>query len=146
MNLFLLFDIVAKSFIKITTFNNKVNLFDLGLFRSVGHTMFGTILLIQKGKHPLRDLPSEYRWTLFWRSALGTVGYFMMQYSLKYLPIFIVQIIFNTAPFHASIFAYFINGESITRTLLFCMICCFVGICIVSLARSGIFDSAEEAA
>lgn len=146
MKLFLTTDVFAKTLLKITAQQNKVNLYDLLLFRGISHFIFGSTLVTINGKNPLKDLPVEFRWNLFFVVACGTYGNLIMFFSIKYLPVFLVLVILNTAPFHASLIGYCINQEKITKQLIGFMFGCFVGIIIFGLAKSGIIGEEQKQA
>ena len=72
------------------------------------------------------------------RSALLSVVSVILVYGAKYLPIFVLMITFNTAPFWAAGIAYFMNGSKPTKCLLACMVGCFVGILVIALPKTGL--------
>ena len=109
MNCFSLSQTVYQSLAKIATRDKGVDVIDLCLVRTLGNFILAIPVLFVSKKHPINDVPKEFRLTLAIRSLLGIIGFTTMVYATKYLPIFIVQIIFNTAPFWTSILGYFIN-------------------------------------
>jgi len=89
----------------------KVDILDLCFFRTLLNFIVAIFVLLKNKKHPVKDLPKEGRIYLLGRSVIGTVGFIICVFSMKYVPIFIVQIILNTAPFCTMVLGYFINKE-----------------------------------
>lgn len=87
---------------------------DLSFVRVSLNFGIAIFVLCYFGKRPIEDMPKDMWCTLIVRSILGTVAFTFMVYACKYLHVFIVQIIYNTAPFWTSILAYCVNGETVT--------------------------------
>ena len=87
------------------------------------------------GKHPLKDILQQEKKWVYLRAILGTFGYTCLLFGVKYCPIFIVQIIFNTGPFWASIMGYCINGEKVGWVGVCCIFGCFCGVVILVTSR-----------
>ena len=71
-----------------------------------------------------------------------------MVFSVKYLPIFISAIVFNTAPFWTAILGFFLLGNRISMFDLLMMVGCFTGITILSLNQersSAVLDDDSDA-
>ena len=59
-----------------------------------------------------------------------------MVLSVLYLPLFVVQIVFNTAVFWTAILGYFINDTEVTRFNILCMIGCFLGVVTLVMSKA----------
>ena len=55
--------------------------------------------------------------------------------ATKFLPVFLVIVLFNTAPFWATLIQYYSIKEKITRNEAICMFGCFIGIIVLGLAK-----------
>lgn len=64
-------------------------------------------------KSPCLDLPKSNKWIIFVRSLFGTGAFLLYNLSLTILPLALVMVLNNVAPFWTSIAAYLINGEQI---------------------------------
>lgn len=53
------------------------------------------------------------------------------------MPIFLANIILNTAPFWTAILAYCILGEGVKTMEIICMVGCFVGVVVLATAPVG---------
>ena len=80
---------------------------------------------------------------LWLRSSFGTLGFTTFVFGMKYLPLGIHMILFNTAPFQASLLGWLILHEKPKISELICMLISFVGILIIGLAKP--IDSLENA-
>jgi len=69
------------------------------------------------------------------RVSVGLVGFVCYVYSIKYLPLGLMMIIYNTAPFWSSLLSYLFLGESLHRYEVICMLLGFLGIVIVALSK-----------
>jgi drug/metabolite transporter (DMT)-like permease len=76
----------------------------------------------------------EQRTPLVIRSFLGLITYTSLLVGVMLLPIFIANIILNTAPFWTSLLAYCFLGEPVKNMEVICMVGCFVG--VVTIATS----------
>ena len=120
-------------------------MYDLCLVRvCVGIFIPGIVILYFSKKRPFSDVLPELKTTLHIRNFLGIAGFTTLVYAAKYLPIFIVQICFNTAPFWTAILTYLINKEVMTKSTFICMIGCFVGIIILSISKKSDDQSVSD--
>ena len=109
---------------------------DLCFIRTFINLSLSLLTVYNSGKHVIRDVPEEKRGWLFMRCVAGLTGFTCMVFSVKYLPIFISAIVFNTAPFWTAILGFFMLGNRISCFDLFMMIGCFTGITILSLYQN----------
>ena len=134
MNLYAFTSICYQSFAKVAT-NNGVNSVDVCLIRTFVNFLVSVYTVTHNKKHVFDDVKPEFRSTLLLRSILGVIGFTLMVFATKYLPIFIVTIIFNTSPFWTAIFAFLILSAPIHRKDLLLMIGCFIGVVMIALAK-----------
>lgn len=81
------------------------------------------------------SVPKHDRIYLFGRMLVGITGSYTYLLSVQYLPISISMILFFTGPFWATILAYFMLGEMISRNEIVAMIVAFSGVIIISTAK-----------
>ena len=75
---------------------------------------------------------------------MGLIGFTCLVYGVVYLPIFIVAIVYNIAPFITAILGYLINNEAITRFNILCIFGCFSGVLLLSLTKSDDKDEIDD--
>jgi len=66
-------------------------------------------------------------------------------FGCKLLPIHIVVIVYNTAPFWSSIIGYFVNNELINKYQALGILGCFIGLLILILSKDKNKSEAEKA-
>ena len=66
------------------------------------------------------------------KCALGTSAFITVTFGIKMIPLVIVSIVINTAPFWAVILAWCLINEKITKVQGIAMILSFIGIGLVS--------------
>jgi len=64
------------------------------LCRNFANFMVISVSVWSQGRRPFSDFPVNRRWTMFFRSMLGTAGFVGMTYNLTLLPMAIIMIIF----------------------------------------------------
>jgi len=114
MNIYSLLATIYLGLSKIGT-NTGINGIDLCFVRSFINFLVACGIVRYNQKHIINDIPVQYRLIVFFRSLMGLVGFTCLLFSAIYLPIFIIAIIFNLAPFLTAILGYFINNEPVTR-------------------------------
>ena len=86
----------------------------------------------------------ELRAPLFIRSAIGCIGLTSLSFGAVLVPITVQMTIGNLGPFFASLLAFFLVGERITRFELVAMVLSFGAIVMISFARSNKEDIVKE--
>lgn len=124
--------------------NSGVGVFELCFIRTFINFLISLFTVKLSGKHVVRDVPKQLRVLVFARSIAGLIGFTCNILSLKYLPIFVQQIVFNTAPFWTAILGFLILGTNVTSFDIQCMIGCFFG--VVTLIFGKTEEDLEEAA
>ena len=76
---------------------NNINALDLCLFRTFVAFVVSTAIAVYL-KIPFKVAKSEHK-ALFMRSFIGTIGFTSFLFAVKYLPLGIHMILFNTSPF-----------------------------------------------
>ena len=72
---------------KITS--KSVDPFDMMLCRSLFNTLLSYPILSSHKKHPIKDVASDMRCTLFGRCLSGASSFYMLIYESSWLPVFI---------------------------------------------------------
>ena len=98
--------------------------------------MIAIFTVTYSGKHVVNDVPVGVRTWVFARCLAGFIGYLLMMVSLKYLPILVDQIIFNTAPFWTAILGFIFLNNHISCFDIVCMIGCFIGVAILIVYKN----------
>jgi len=95
-------------------------------------------------KHIFNDLPDKYRKLVLIRSCMGLIGFTSVVFSLKMIPVFIVQTINNTNPFWIGIMGYYFLGDAVKKRDLCFMMGTFVGVCVLVLSKATSVAKEEE--
>lgn len=127
--------VIYQGMAKVGT-NSGVGAVELCFVRTFINFMISLITVKYSGKHVVNDVPKELRKMVFLRSIAGLLGFTCMVLSLQFLPIFISQIVFNTAPFWTAILGFFMLGTSVSSFDIICMLGCFLGVAMLILAKS----------
>ena len=83
----------------------------------------------------IKDFPKASRIWVVLRILCGIAGFICISTSAMYIPIFIINIIFNTAPFITAILGFFINKETINKVTILCILGSFTGVILIALAK-----------
>ena len=134
MNIYAILTVVYQGFAKVAT-NSGVNPVDLCFIRTFINLCISIFNVILHQKHVLNDLPKAERPWVYLRAFFGFIGFTLLLFSVMYIPIFIVNIIINIAPFITAILAYFINNEAITKLTMVCILGSFIGVLIIAFAK-----------
>lgn len=90
------------------------------------------------------SVPKETHKTLWIRSFVGTCGFTSYVYAIKNLPMGLLMILFNTAPFWASLLAWVILREVLKPREICAMVLAFAGIVIIALSKPPADDSYDS--
>ena len=112
-----------------------VTIFEIIFFRSLFNLLASTIIVKHAKVSFFADIKPELRFTLYLRCAVGTVSFAIFSLVVKYIPIGIFFIIFNSSPFMTAILAYFWTGDKILYLELVAMFGAFGGIICLALAK-----------
>jgi len=82
-------------------------------------------------KNIIQEVPKEQRLILLVRSLFGIVAFTALLYSTLYIPLVIITIVVNTAPFYIAILGYIINREHVSIFTAVCIAGCFGGIIVL---------------
>ena len=81
--------------------------------------------------------------TLWTRCLIGTIGFASFTIAMKYIPLSMFFVIFNSNPFTTALLGYFWLKENLTMFEVVAMLCAFGGIIMMSLAEpAGVDDDA----
>jgi drug/metabolite transporter (DMT)-like permease len=111
----------------------KVNPLDICQIRTLIALVIA--IMVAKADGASFRVPREMRKMLLFRSLTGTVGFTSITFSVKYCPLIATIIIFNTAPFWASLLAWFCIKEKITRFEAAAMVLSFGGVLMIAFAK-----------
>ena len=130
--------------------NRGVHIYEFVFFRSL-FNMTASAIIIKRAKVPFfADIIPEVRGTLIFRCAVGTVSFLIFSMAVKYIPLGIFFIIFNSSPFFTVFLSYCWTGDRILVFEGIAMIGAFAGIVCLGLAEpeeassDSIDQSAEE--
>ena len=123
------------AFAKSVMTEKKVFFLDLCLIRSVVNVSAASFNVKVFGKHIFNDVPEGSFKFIGFRSILGLFGFISIIFSLNYLPLTIVSIVFNTTTFWTGILAYCILKDKVTKREIIFMFGVFVGVVLISLAK-----------
>lgn len=113
----------------------KVDPMDLCTVRTGTLGLMSLAIAIKYKKSLYKDVTQNQKNSLIVRGLLGAVGYAALVFSVKYVPILIWTLIYNTSPFWTMIMSYFQLNESIDKYNLICICGCFFGVFILSLSK-----------
>ena len=86
-------------------------------------------------------LDSNKIWLIFIRTVVGTANFCLSIYVLTMVPLSIVIILTNLAPFWASVLGYWINKEPIIKVEYAAMAICFSCVVGITLSKSSAASS-----
>lgn len=115
--------------------NRDVKVYEFVFFRSLFNLCASALLVKQAGCSYFADVPRDLRCTLFLRCAVGTVSFMVFSMTVKYLPLGIFFIVFNSSPFFTVILAYFWTSDRILPLEGLAMIGAFCGIVVLGIAK-----------
>ena len=72
------------------------------------------------------------------------MGFTTLVYSLEAIPLFIVVIIYNTAPFWTGIMGHYFLSDQFTKLEVFLIMGCFSGVIVLALAKGNVIGAAES--
>ena len=135
MNLFAILMPLYQILVKIATTKKQVNPLDVIVMRTFA-CMVGGAIITKVGNDFSFYVKPNQRWDIFIRSLIGTIGHMSMTYGIKFVPLVIVNILYNTAPFWTCILAWCLIGEKLSSLQILALVVSFFGICLVSLSSS----------
>ena len=115
--------------------NRSVKIYEFVFFRSFFNLCASALLVKQADGHFFADVPKELRCTLFMRCAVGTVSFMVFSMTVKYLPLGIFFIVFNSSPFFTVILSYFWTSDRILPLEGLAMIGAFCGIVVLGVSK-----------
>jgi drug/metabolite transporter (DMT)-like permease len=113
MNLFCFFAFIYMVMTKYAIYSYGIHALDLCLYRTFILTA-AAFAIARVSKKPILVDPRAHK-DLFLRSFFGTIGFTTFVYAVKYLPLGIHSIVFNTAPFISSAISWLILKEAPSR-------------------------------
>lgn len=120
-----------------------MNVIDLCLIRTAINFLIANLTVRFNNKHVINDVPSNLWGILYFRALIGTIGFTTLVFSLQAIPLFVVTIIFNTAPFWCALLGYCVLGDTLTWRELGMMLGCFSGVIVMAMAKSGFFKDTD---
>ena len=81
------------------------------------------------------------------RFLIGTIGFASFTIAMKYIPLSMFFVIFNSNPFTTALLGYLWLKENLTKFEVVAMLCAFGGIVMMSLAEpAGVNDDLATSA
>ena len=102
--------------------------------------VYSSFALYFAGKSPIRDVQPGTFNIQFFRANTAVGSFLLYTYSLTILPLGMVVIFLNLAPFWTTLLAHFINGEKVSYIEISAMVICFTCILGMTLQKD---NSAE---
>lgn len=112
-----------------------VRIYEFAFFRSLFNLGASALIIKYERKNFFADISRDLTPTLLVRCAVGTVSFLLFSLSVKYLPLGIFFIIFNSSPFFTVILSYFWTGDRILCFEGLAMIGAFAGIVCLGMAK-----------
>ena len=112
-----------------------VKIYEFVFFRSFFNMCASALIIKTSGISYFADIPKELRGTLILRCAVGTVSFILFSLAVKYLPLGIFFIIFNSSPFITVFLSYCWTGDRIMIFEGLCMVGAFAGIVCLGIAK-----------
>lgn len=135
MNLFTILQFLFMMGSKHVMATHNVNGLDYCFVRTVGcllvHSTSLFFIFRKNWRFPKQDLP----WVIT-RNIAGTFVIISLVFAMQYLPMGIYQIIYNTSPFWASLFAFVMLNESLKKVEIVAMVFSFTLIMLLFVSRS----------
>jgi len=119
--------------VKYSIVEHDLQVLDLCLFRTSALFIFATIYAIMK-KQSL-NFPKEHHFAMGVRAVLGLIAFTNFVFALKFLPIGIHMVLFNTNPFFATLFGLFITREATSKGHVIAMCIVFFGVLLIAFAK-----------
>ena len=89
-------------------------------------------------------IPTDKMKLIFYRTILGTANFMLSIWVLTMVPLSIVIILTNLAPFWTSILGYMINSEPIIKIEYLAMAICFSCVVAITLSKDSSVGSFES--
>ena len=140
MNLFAILMPLYQLLVKIATNEKEVSPLDVIVARTFA-CLTGSIVVAKFSGHTF-FIKQELRRDLFMRSLQGTIGHLSFTFGIMYVPLVVVNILYNTAPFWTCILAWCLVGERLTVLQMTALVISFLGICLI--ARSSSLNSEQD--
>ena len=114
--------------------NKGVPAFEFSFLRSLFNLVSSMLLVKSYDQHYFASIPSSLYGTLGMRCLIGTVGFASFAIAMKFIPLSVFFIIFNSNPFTTALLGYFWIRERISAFEVAAMVCAFMGIVMMSMA------------
>ena len=134
VNLGEIFYTVLQVMTKDVLTNKGVPAFEFSFLRSMFNLLSSMMLVKSCNQTYFSSIPKSLYTTLTMRCLIGTVGFASFAIAMKFIPLSVFFIIFNSNPFTTAILGYFWIREKISPFEIGAMICAFMGIMMMSLA------------
>jgi drug/metabolite transporter (DMT)-like permease len=123
--------------------SSNVKPLDLCLFRTfVAFVVSGLIIQFSPGVTFV--VPKSEHKTLFIRSFVGTIGFTSYVYAIQNLSMGLLMILYNTAPFWASLLAWIFLNEVLRLRETLSMVLAFTGVLAIALAKPSTSAQSEN--
>ena len=135
MNVNVVLQIVYYSVAKHLCENLDVDPMDLSILRTGFLCLASGVMSELLRKQQWQEVESGLFKFVVVRSVAGALGYGSLVYSIVNLPLMVGVILINTNPFFCALLAYYYLNETVSSTMLVCMLGCFFGIVVLSLSK-----------
>ena len=119
--------------LKYTMNTMKVGVLDIVLIRTLTLCVVSGLLARYNGYS--FTIEKSQRGILAFRSVMGTVGYTLFTFGISLVPLVVLQIIFNMAPFWTYFMGWAFLGETMTCFEVFALVVSFSGVILIATAK-----------
>ena len=120
--------------------------FDYTVFRNVSVIIIAAIQLSCAGLNPVKTFPwADKKQILLGRIIAGQSNFVLFNYTLNFVPLTLMMIIFRTNSFWTSILAYCFFNEKMTLLEIIAMLLCFGSMVTITVTRDA-SESQDELA
>ena len=119
--------------LKYTMNTMKVEVLDIVLARSLTLCVFSGLLAHYNGYS--FTIEKDQRRILAFRCLIGAVAYTLFTFGISLVPLVVLQIIFNMAPFWTYFMGWAFLGETMTLFEVFALIVSFSGVILIATAK-----------
>ena len=106
---------------------------DFQLMRNYSVLALAVSQLLMRRLNPVKEFPSDKKWTYAYRVVAGQLSFFLFNYALPMIPLTYFMIIYSTAPFWTSTLACVFLHERMQKIEIAGIVICFGAMASISL-------------
>ena len=121
-----------------------VSVIDYQFFRSFTILVLAAIALCIEQRNPVREFPSQFKWTLLTIIIFGLAAVFIFYAALALAPLIIINVIIKLDSFIVLVLGFLINREPFVLLEVLGMLICFGAILAMALSAAKESEASEE--